>query len=207
MGCDLAVGHERGMRNPLEWKARCCGGRSGVHGVEAARRGGTSPAGGVRAVPALGSAGKGVCAYAQDVTRPKIRPAGPNAQRRGARRGVTALGRWRAGSGPKGCTAAYTIVPKRTSGRRRSSLSFGLKRRPAQSARRRRPAAEMGRSSWRSRCGGVSGLLGPAGGFQVDLRLSHGVREVGVALALKNSMAELLTGGGMLCLSFEGSGG
>ena len=59
---------------------------------------------------------------------------------------------------------------------------------------------------WRSRCRGVSGLLGPAGGFQVDLRLSHGIREVGVAPALKNSMAELLTGGGMLCLSFEGSG-
>jgi len=35
----------------------------------------------------------------------------------------------------------------------------------------------------------------------------HGVREVGVAPALKNSMAELLTGGGMLCLSSEGSGG
>ena len=144
MGCDLAVGHERGMRNPLEWKAGCCGGRSRVHGVEAARRGGTSPAGGVRAVPALGSAGKGVCAHAQDATRPKIRPSGPNAQRRGARRGAAALGRRRAGSGPKGCTASYTIVPKRTSGRSRSSPSFGLKRRPVQSARRRRPAAEVG---------------------------------------------------------------
>ena len=207
MGCDLAVGHERGRRNPLEWKARCCRGWSRVHGVEAARRGGTSPAGGVQAVPALGSVGKGVCAHMQDATRPKILPAGPNAQRRGARRGAAVLGRRRAGSGPKGCTAAYTIVPKRTSGRSRSSPSFGLKRRPALSARRRRPAAEVGRSSWRSRCGGVSGLLGPAGGFQVDLRLSHGVREVGVAPVLKNSMAELLTGGGMLCLSFEGSGG
>ena len=64
----------------------------------------------------------------------------------------------------------------------------------------------MGRSSWRSRCRGVSGLLGHAGGFQVDLRLSHGVKEVGVAPALKNSMAELLTGGRMLCsaLSLEG---
>ena len=150
LGPGLAVGHERGMRNPLEWKARCCGGRSRVHGVEAARRGGTSPAGGVRAVPALGSAGKGVCAHAQDATRPKIRPAGPIAQRRGARRGAAALGRRRAGSGPKGCTAAYTIMPKRTSGRIRSSPSFGLKRRPAQSARRRRPAAEVGRSLWRS---------------------------------------------------------
>ena len=65
----------------------------------------------------------------------------------------------------------------------------------------------MGRSSWRSGCRGVSGLLDPADGFQVNLRMFHGVREVGVAPALKNSMAELLTGGGMLCLSFEGSGG
>ena len=150
LGRGLAGEVDRGMRNPLEWKAGCCGGRSRVHGVEAARRGGTSPAGSVRAVPALGSAGKGVCAHAQDATRPKIRPAGPNAQRRGARRGAAALGRRRAGSGPKGCTAAYTIVPKRTSGRSRSSPSFGLKRRPAQSARRQRPAAEVGRSSWRS---------------------------------------------------------
>ena len=161
MGCDFAVGHERGMRNALEWKAWGYGGRSRVHGVEAARRGGTSPAGGVRAVPALGSAGKGVCAHAQDATRPKIRPAGPNAQRRGARRGAAALGRRRAGSGPKGCTAAYTIVPKRTSGRSRSSPSFGLKRRPAQSARRRRPAAEVGRSSWRDPEEGALGLLVP----------------------------------------------
>jgi len=103
-----------------------------------------SPAEGVRAVPALGSAGKRVCAHAQDATRPKIRPAGPIAQRRGARRGAAALGRRRAGSGPKGCTAAYSIVPKRTSGRSRSSPSFGSKRRPAQSAQRRRPAAEVG---------------------------------------------------------------
>ena len=120
-----------------------------------------SPAGGVRAVPALGSAGKRVCAHAQDATRPKIRPAGPNAQRRGARRGVAALGRRRAGSGPKGCTAAYTIVPKRTSGRSRSSPSFGLKGRPAQSARRRRPAAEVGRSSWRDPEEGALALLVP----------------------------------------------
>ena len=195
------------MRNPLEWKVWGCGGWSRVHGVEAAWRGGTSPAGGVRAVPALGSAGKGVCAHAQDATRPKIRPAGPNAQCRGARHGAAALGRRCAGSGPKGCTAAYTIVPKRTSGRSRSSPSFGLKRRPAQSARRRRPVVEVGRSSWRSRCRGVSGLLDPVDGFQVNLRMFHGVREVGVAPALNYSMAELLTGGGMLCLSSEGSGG
>ena len=31
-GPDLAVGHERGTRNPLEWKARCGGVRSGVLG-------------------------------------------------------------------------------------------------------------------------------------------------------------------------------
>ena len=37
LGPGLAVGHERGMRNPLEWKARCCGGRSRVHGVERRR--------------------------------------------------------------------------------------------------------------------------------------------------------------------------
>jgi len=104
---------------------------------------------------------KGVCAHAQDATRPKILPAGPNAQRGGARRGAAALGRRRAGSGPKGCTAAYSIVPKRTSGRSRSSPSFGLKRRPAQSARRRRPAAEVGRSSWRDPEEGALGLLVP----------------------------------------------
>ena len=34
LGPGLVVGHERGMRNPLEWKARCYGGRSRVRGVE-----------------------------------------------------------------------------------------------------------------------------------------------------------------------------
>ena len=37
LGPGLAVGHERGMRNPLQWKARCCGGRSRVCGVERRR--------------------------------------------------------------------------------------------------------------------------------------------------------------------------
>ena len=40
LGGGLAGEVDRGMRNPLEWKARCCGGRSRVHGVEAARRSG-----------------------------------------------------------------------------------------------------------------------------------------------------------------------
>ena len=135
-----------------------------------------SPAEGVRAVPALGSAGKRVCAHAQDATRPKIRPAGPIAQRRGARRGAAALGRRRAGSGPKGCTAAYSIVPKRTSGRSRSSPSFGSKRRPAQSAWRRRPAAEVGEAR-----GGVDAamlrapdLLGSMRGHSANENLGSG---------------------------------
>ena len=142
-----------GMREAcvIHWSGKRGAAGDGA-GCTAWRRLGTaaSPAEGIRAVPALGSAGKRVCAHAQDTTRPKISPVGPIAQRRGARRGAAVLGRRRAGSGPKGCTAAYTIVPKRTSGRSRSSPSFGLKRRPAQSARRRRPAAEVGRSSWRS---------------------------------------------------------
>ena len=33
LGPGLAVGKEGGMLNPLEWKARCCGGQSRVHGV------------------------------------------------------------------------------------------------------------------------------------------------------------------------------
>ena len=37
LGPGLAVGNEGGMRNPLEWKARCCGGWSRVHGVERRR--------------------------------------------------------------------------------------------------------------------------------------------------------------------------
>ena len=32
MVCGLAVQHGRGMRNPLEWIVRCCGGQSKVHG-------------------------------------------------------------------------------------------------------------------------------------------------------------------------------
>jgi len=40
-----AVEHRGCMRNPLEWITRGCGVRRGAHGVEAARRGGTPPAG------------------------------------------------------------------------------------------------------------------------------------------------------------------
>ena len=57
-----------------------------------------------------------------------------------------------------------------------------------------------------SRCRGVSGLLDPTGGFQVILRLCHGVREVGVVLELKNSMVELLPAAECSVPSLEGSG-
>jgi len=66
--------------------------------------------------------------------------------------GAAVLDRRQGWFGQKGCAMAYTSVQKGTRGRRRSSPRFGLKGRPARSARRRRSAAEGGRHSRSERC-------------------------------------------------------